>query len=55
MPAKIAQRAARGGHDVDVRRVRGDDERGRGAAAGAAEGRASERQPEQRVRQIIQR
>jgi hypothetical protein len=54
MPPEIIERSAGGRHDVDIRRVRGEEQRGRRAAAGAPERRARQRQREQAVRQIIQ-
>ena len=53
MPAEIAQRAARGGDNVDVRSVRRNGERGRRARTGTPERGTRERQTEQRVREIV--
>ena len=53
VPLQVGRGAARGSDDVDVRGVRGDDERGGRPAAGAAERCPRERQREQRVRDVI--
>ena len=54
MPFEILHGAAGGRDDVDVGRVRGEDQRRRGAAAGARQRRARERHREQRMSQIVQ-
>ena len=54
VPFQIVDGAACGGDDVDVRRVRGEEQRRRRAAAGAPERRTRQRQPEEAVCQVIQ-
>ena len=54
VPVQVRRAAARGGDDVDVGGVRGDEEGRRRAASGAPERRAPERRAEQRVSEVVQ-
>ena len=54
MPFQIGDGAAGGGDDVDVGRVRCEEQRRRRAAPGAPEWRARQRQREEAVCQVIQ-
>ena len=53
MPGQVRNAATRGADDVEVRRVRSNDERGCRAAAGASERRPGERECEESVCGVV--
>ena len=53
MPFEVFRRAAGGRHEVDVRRIRRQEERRGRAAARAAQRRARKRDPEQAVCDVV--